>query len=218
MINEPSFELKGPDAIRSRMEEIQSRLASVFPKGNEFQKALDKQVKGVAPIELRPEDPEADGVLTMSQIAKNLEMAGPITSQGTFLNKGLSAQQKLQVQALISKVAVEQGIDERLLKAVVQAESDFNPDEVSHTGAMGLMQLMPDTAKELGVVDPFNPYQNLTGGSKYLKQMLTRFNGDTSLALAAYNAGPGAVKRAGGIPNIAETKNYVSKILGNLNR
>ena len=187
-------------------------------KGNEFQKALDKQVKGVAPIEIRPEDPEADGVLTMSQIAKNLEMAGPITSQGTFLNKGLSAQQKLQVQALISKVAVEQGIDERLLKAVVQAESDFNPDEVSHTGAMGLMQLMPDTAKELGVVDPFNPYQNLTGGSKYLKQMLTRFNGDTSLALAAYNAGPGAVKRAGGIPNIAETKNYVSKILGNLNR
>ena len=218
MINEPSFELKGPDAIRSRMEEIQSRLASVFPKGNEFQKALDKQVKGVAPIEIRPEDPEADGVLTMSQIAKNLEMAGPITSQGTFLNKGLSAQQKLQVQALISKVAVEQGIDERLLKAVVQAESDFNPDEVSHTGAMGLMQLMPDTARELGVVDPFNPYQNLTGGSKYLKQMLTRFNGDTSLALAAYNAGPGAVKRAGGIPNIAETKNYVSKILGNLNR
>jgi soluble lytic murein transglycosylase-like protein len=218
MINEPSFELKGPDAIRSRMEEIQSRLASVFPKGNEFQKALDKQVKGVAPMELRPEDPEADGVLTISQIAKNLEMAGPITSQGTFLNKGLSAQQKLQVQALISKVAVEQGIDERLLKAVVQAESDFNPDEVSHTGAMGLMQLMPDTARELGVVDPFNPYQNLTGGSKYLKQMLTRFNGDTSLALAAYNAGPGAVKRAGGIPNIAETKNYVSKILGNLNR
>ena len=218
MINKPSFELKGPDAIRSRMEEIQSRLASVFPKGNEFQKALDKQVKGVAPIELRPEDPEADGVLTISQIAKNLEMAGPITSQGTFLNKGLSAQQKLQVQALISKVAVEQGIDERLLKAVVQAESDFNPDEVSHTGAMGLMQLMPDTARELGVVDPFNPYQNLTGGSKYLKQMLTRFNGDTSLALAAYNAGPGAVKRAGGIPNIAETKNYVSKILGNLNR
>jgi soluble lytic murein transglycosylase-like protein len=218
MINEPSFELKGPDAIRSRMEEIQSRLATVFPKGNEFQKALDKQVKGVAPIELRPEDPEADGVLTISQIAKNLEMAGPITSQGTFLNKGLSAQQKLQVQALISKVAVEQGIDERLLKAVVQAESDFNPDEVSQTGAMGLMQLMPDTARELGVVDPFNPYQNLTGGSKYLKQMLTRFNGDTSLALAAYNAGPGAVKRAGGIPNIAETKNYVSKILGNLNR
>jgi soluble lytic murein transglycosylase-like protein len=130
----------------------------------------------------------------------------------------MSAQQKLQVQALISKVAIEQGIDERLLKAVVQAESDFNPDEVSHTGAMGLMQLMPDTARELGVVDPFNPYQNLTGGSKYLKQMLTRFNGDTSLALAAYNAGPGAVKRAGGIPNIAETKNYVSKILGNLNR
>ena len=218
MINEPSFELKGPDAIRSRMEEIQSKLASVLPQGNEFQKALDKQVKGVAPLEIRPEDPEADGVITSSPNSHNLDIAGPITRQGSFLNKGMSAQQKLQVQALISKVAVEQGIDERLLKAVVQAESDFNPDEVSHTGAMGLMQLMPDTARELGVVDPFNPYQNLTGGSKYLKQMLTRFNGDTSLALAAYNAGPGAVKRAGGIPNIAETKNYVSKILGNLNR
>jgi soluble lytic murein transglycosylase-like protein len=120
---------------------------------------------------------------------------------------------KMQIQNLISQVAREQNIDSNLLRAVVEAESDFNPFEVSNKGARGLMQLMPDTARELGVANPLDPYQNLTGGAKYLNQMLKRYQGNTELALAAYNAGPGNVDRAGGVPNFAETKNYVNKIL-----
>lgn len=99
-----------------------------------------------------------------------------------------------------------------LLKAVAKAESDFNPKAVSHCGAQGVMQLMPATARSLGVTDAFDPAQNIMGGAKYIRQMLDRFDGDVSKALAAYNAGPGAVKKYGGPPPY--TQSYVNKVLG----
>jgi soluble lytic murein transglycosylase-like protein len=106
-----------------------------------------------------------------------------------------------------------QGVAPELLRAVISTESANVPCAVSDKGAMGLMQLMPATAKAMGVADPMNPSDNLRGGVRYLSELLARYRGDVTLALSAYNAGPGAVDRFGGIPPIPETQNYVTEIL-----
>ncbi len=104
-------------------------------------------------------------------------------------------------------------IDPNLIKAIIRAESGFDRYAVSKKGAQGLMQLMPATAREMQVSDPFNPEQNIAGGVRYLRKLLKMFNGDVVLSLAAYNAGPGQVRRAGGVPGITETKRYIKRVL-----
>lgn len=116
-------------------------------------------------------------------------------------------------EPLISKASAQYHLRPSLLRAVMQVESGGNPDIVSPRGAQGLMQLLPSTAAGLGVNDPFNPEQNLMAGARYLRQHLDRYNGDERLALAAYNAGPGAVKRYGGVPPFPETQRYVNNVL-----
>ncbi|MBI5015140.1 MAG: lytic transglycosylase domain-containing protein [Deltaproteobacteria bacterium] len=116
-------------------------------------------------------------------------------------------------QDLARQEASLRQLDPRLVNAVIQVESGENPGALSHKGAMGLMQLMPDTARAMGVQDPFEPRDNIQGGVKYLAQMLDRFHGRLDLALAAYNAGPSAVERYGGVPPYAETRNYVNRVL-----
>ena len=115
--------------------------------------------------------------------------------------------------SLIQEAAQRHGVDANLVKSVIKVESNFDPNAVSHAGAKGLMQLMDGTAADLGVTNSFDVAQNIDGGVAYLAQQLRRFQGDERLALAAYNAGPGAVQRHGGVPPIAETQAYVKRVL-----
>ncbi|MBI4777992.1 lytic transglycosylase domain-containing protein [Candidatus Desantisbacteria bacterium] len=118
-----------------------------------------------------------------------------------------------QYAEIINSVSQKYGIDVKLIESIIKAESNFNPAAVSPAGACGLMQLMPQTARTVGVKNIFSPEENIEGGTKYLKDLLDKFNQNLPLALAAYNAGPETVKKAGGIPSIIETQNYVARVL-----
>lgn len=124
---------------------------------------------------------------------------------------------KSHYDGLIHQVAVNQGVDPELVKGIVRVESAYNPLALSPKGAMGLMQLMPDTATLLGVRDPWDPLENITGGTKYISYLLKKYDGNLTKALAAYNAGPGVVDAYGGIPPYQETRDYVRSILAILN-
>jgi len=115
---------------------------------------------------------------------------------------------------LIEAAATRYGVDPAILHGLIQQESGFDPNSQSGAGAAGLTQLMPGTATSLGVANPFNPAESIEGGARYLSQLMTQFGGNTTDALAAYNAGPGAVQQYGGVPPYAETQGYVSKVLG----
>jgi soluble lytic murein transglycosylase-like protein len=133
------------------------------------------------------------------------------TSPSTAPSTGAGASTAFGAE--IDAAAASNGIDPALLKGLVSQESGFDPNARSGAGALGLTQLMPGTAAGLGVTNPLDPVQSLQGGAKYLRQQLDRFGGDEKLALAAYNAGPGAVARFGGVPPYSETQNYVTSVL-----
>jgi soluble lytic murein transglycosylase-like protein len=138
------------------------------------------------------------------------------TNQASFAaSPEMSAAQlanRAKIEEMIREVSARYRVDPALVRAVMQTESNWNTSAVSRKGALGLMQLVPGTAHQLGVNNAFDPKQNLDAGARYLHMLLERYNGDLDRALAAYNAGPGAVDRAGGIPRYRETRNYVQKV------
>lgn len=133
--------------------------------------------------------------------------SGPSTAAG--------GAQSSSYDPMIEQAALRNGVDPAILHGLIQQESGFDPSSRSSAGAMGLTQLMPGTASSLGVANPLDPAESIEGGARYLRQMLDSFGGNTSDALAAYNAGPGAVTKYGGVPPYAETQSYVTKVLAN---
>jgi hypothetical protein len=215
-----SFQIRGFEGTQSRIQEIKSKLTQLEgrvteksnPKKNSFESTLGGAIGN-----------HRTGTTAKSSILGSFSSLPTESNLGNapldpmalgLINPGAAPATDLRALAL--EVAEKYNLDPKLFNALINQESGFNPKAVSHAGAQGLTQLMPKTAQSLGVTDPFDPRQNLEGGAKYLAQMLRQFNGDRSLALAAYNAGPGAVKRYGGIPPFSETQNYVKKILGNI--
>lgn len=181
---------KGPEGIQARMAELQGRLDQVL--GGQFEQTMT-QVST-----LRGSLPKQGGFSPFNPLGGGSILEGP-EANGALRDK-------------IKQAAMKAGVDPELFDALVQAESGYNTMARSSAGALGLTQLMPGTARGLGV-NPLNPDENLAGGAKYLGQMISRF-GDARTALAAYNAGPGAVDRAGGtIPPYAETRAYVDRVM-----
>ena len=183
-----SIEISGLDIAIRRMQAIEKQFASLGDAQSSsvanFQNILDSKLNKVD-----NSNPQKDKV---------------------FKNDGVT---KAEIDSLIDKYSSKNGLDKDFVSALVKQESGFNPNATSKCGAMGLMQLMPATAQGLGVSNAYDAEQNIAGGTKYLKSMIDRFGGDEKLALAAYNAGPNAVKKYGGIPPYQETQNYVKNVL-----
>ena len=166
-----------------------------------------QQILGFTPQTDAPVDtsPVADTFTSSSSSANTT--AANATSSGS-----VSSPENLE--EYFKEASETYGVDINLLKAIARQESNFNPSATSSAGAMGVMQLMPSTAKGLGVTNAYDAQENIMGGAKLMAQNLKKYNGDVSLALAAYNAGSGKVDKYGGIPPFKETQNYVKKVLG----
>ena len=156
---------------------------------------------------------EVNNIIKVNNQSQNTEKTNPASSaNNTSFSDMMKSQQVSPLEDIFNRAAKKYGVDVNLLKAIAKQESDFQPDCTSHAGAMGIMQLMPDTAKGLGVTDPYDPEQNIMGGAKFISQMLKKYDGDVTLALAAYNAGPNNVAKYGGVPPFKETQDYVKKV------
>ena len=131
---------------------------------------------------------------------------------GGFIPSGPHAMDAAELDRLVAAAARKNGLSVQLVSAMISVESHGDPSAISRAGAQGLMQLMPATAATYGVLDAFDPYENVSGGCRYMRDLLQRYHNDRSLALAAYNAGPGVVDAAGGIPPYPETQAYVARV------
>ena len=184
-----------------------------------MQKSLDKQ-KASIQRQLQQDRPSTD---TFFQLPRPATLGATVAASAASAASVPSAQvpeceplPAAQVDALVDSAAARESLDGDLIRGVIRQESAFRPCAVSSKGAVGLMQLMPETALQFGVMNPFDPIQNVDGGAKLLKQLLVRYGGDLSKTLGAYNAGPARVDAVDGVPKIPETQDYIQQILSML--
>ncbi len=205
------------DSVMSRVEQIQAMLAGVTttpasPSAASFSSALADASTSAA---LSDDSTTTDPTAATGTLASLSSPVGGTASYGTTATTGGDLPSSVPYAAQITAAANANGIDPALLAGLIKQESGFNPNAGSGAGARGLTQLMPSTAAGLGVTNVLDPAQSIQAGAKYLKDQLDTFGGDVTKALAAYNAGPGAVKRFGGVPPYAETQNYVRAVQAN---
>ena len=207
--------------ISSELSAIQSRIAQITGAQDDGVGMVAPSSRGVdglaqfGPGGLPPEAAGRFADLVQAALARAQSdgFATPGQDAGGRAPSGAYILPPERVDALVQQNAQAWGVDPALVKAVIANESGFNANATSPVGAQGLMQLMPETAKSLGVSDSYDPAQNVAGGTRYLRGLLDRFNGDVKRAVAAYNAGPGAVEKYDGVPPYRETQNYVSAVL-----
>lgn len=210
--------------IKNRINEIEQMVGvgvRLSPPGADFQNTLTKEIErmknaGKQPAEVSSTE-SAKASEKASEKGKNENssvQAGKMTYGNTpeKSNSGIGLESDGSLNGMIAAAAKKYQVDPKLVSAVAKAESGGDQSAVSPAGAVGVMQLMPDTAASLGV-DPYDKAQNIEGGAKYLRQMLDNFGGDVRKAVAAYNAGPQAVREYGGVPPYSETRNYVEHVL-----
>ena len=216
-VNNITYEQQNPlDAIYPNNAKINSpsfeKVLQATTKSNFGTLLLDPKLKQVNASIVNQNIQQTIGDIRPSQpISTNNVLQEAVAAQTNIQQPA----GKAQILNVVSQISKKHGVDEKLVQAVIKQESGFNPNAKSKAGAMGLMQLMPSTAKNLGVTDAYNPVQNVDGGVRYLKSMLKKYTGNVILALAAYNAGPAAVDKYDGVPPYKETQNYVRNILAN---
>jgi soluble lytic murein transglycosylase-like protein len=197
------------------VEALAVSIESVLARMNALQARMDSASGSVAPAAGDASAFSAALTAATASPSTNATFASLASPAGAVTPGASALPAGTPYGAEITAAAERNGLDPALLAGLIKQESGFRPDARSGAGAEGLTQLMPGTAAGLGVTDPLDPVQAIEGGARYLKQQLDRFGGDTARALAAYNAGPGAVQRFGGVPPYAETQNYVRVVQAN---
>lgn len=199
-----------------RYQQVTNYINGVPAKGEQTPKTSDIQLPNASSIQSFDKVLQSTAKAQFGTLLKNRGISSVDASIYTNPNVNFNKRAtRDEIISMIDDTSAKYGVDAKLIKALVKQESGFNPTAKSKAGALGLMQLMPSTAKGLGVKDPLDAKQNIEGGVKYVKSLLNRFDGNIILALAAYNAGPNAVKKYNGIPPYKETQNYVKSILKN---